>query len=351
MTTQKRKILVTGGCGFIGSNIVNGFADAGHEVTVLDLGGKPFRNDVRFLNINICDKQAVIDACAGMDSIIHNASIVHTKHNQEDIVWAVNHGGSLNIIEACKVHRIPRLVYISSASAVYEGNDIINGDETLPYSTISQAPYADSKIKAEKDVLAFSGTTITQVCAIRPHVVFGAGDNRFIPAILQKAKEGKLKRAIGNRDKLSDFTYVSNLVDAVIAAEDKLVAGSPVCGQAYFITNGEPMAFFDFIEKVLVKLGYPPITGKVPYWLAYFAASVVEGIDTLKGGTLNAENGLTRFSVRYMVTHHYFNISKAYRDFGWKPKVSLEEGIRLTVAALKKEGKLAGTPAGQQAAA
>lgn len=351
MKSKKRKILVTGGCGFIGSNLVNGFADAGHEVTVLDFGGKPFRNDVKFLNINICDKQTVIDACAGMDSIIHNASIVHTKHNKEDIVWAVNYTGSLHIIEACKVHKIPRLVYISSASAVYEGNDIVNGDETLPYSSISQAPYADSKIQAEKDILAFSGKTVTQACAIRPHVVFGAGDNRFMPAILQKAKEGKLKRAIGDRDKLSDFTYVTNLVDAVVAAEDKLVAGSPVCGQAYFITNGEPVAFFDFIEKVLVQLGYPRITGKVPYWLAYFAASVAEGIDTLKGGTLNAENGLTRFAVRYMVTHHYFNIQKAYRDFGWKPKVSLEEGIRLTVAALKKEGKLEGTPAAQRAAA
>ncbi len=351
MKSEKRKILVTGGCGFIGSNLVNGFADAGHEVTVLDFGGKPFRNDVKFLNINICDKQTVIDACAGMDSIIHNASIVHTKHNKEDIVWAVNHTGSLHIIEACKVHKIPRLVYISSASAVYEGNDIVNGDETLPYSSISQAPYADSKIQAEKDILAFSGKTVTQACAIRPHVVFGAGDNRFMPAILQKAKEGKLKRAIGDRDKLSDFTYVTNLVDAVVAAEDKLVAGSPVCSQAYFITNGEPVAFFDFIEKVLVQLGYPRITGKVPYWLAYFAASVAEGIDTLKGGTLNAENGLTRFAVRYMVTHHYFNIQKAYHDFGWKPKVSLEEGIRLTVAALKKEGKLEGTPAAQRAAA
>lgn len=351
MSNQKRKILVTGGCGFIGSNLVNGFADAGHEVTVLDFGGKAFRNDVRFLNINICDRQAVINACAGMDSIVHNASIVHTKHNKEDIVWAVNHTGSLNIIEACRAHRIPRLVYISSASAVYEGGDIINGDETLPYSTISQAPYADSKIQAEKDILAFSGTTVTQACAIRPHVVFGAGDNRFMPAILQKAREGKLKRAIGNRDKLSDFTYVSNLVDAVVAAEDKLVAGSPVCGQAYFITNGEPMAFFDFIEKVLVKLGYPPISGKVPYWLAYFAASVAEGIDTLKGGTLNAENGLTRFAVRYMVTHHYFNIGKAYRDFGWKPRVSLEEGIRLTVESLQKEGKLKDTPAAQRVAA
>jgi len=351
MIIEKRKILVTGGCGFIGSNLVNGFADAGHEVTVLDFGGKAFRSDVRFLNINICDKQAMIDACAGMDSIIHNASIVHTKHNKEDVVWAVNHQGSLNTIEACKAHKIHRLVYISSASAVYEGGDIINGDETLPYSRISQAPYADSKIQAEKDILAFSGASVTQVCAIRPHVVFGAGDNRFLPAILQRAKEGKLNHAIGNRDKLSDFTYVSNLVDAVVAAEDKLVAGSPVCGQAYFITNGEPIAFFDFVEKILVQLGYPPIAGKVPYWLAYFVASVAEGFDTLKGGTLNTENGLTRFAVRYMVTHHYFNISKAYRDFGWKPKVNLEEGIRLTVEALQKEGKLSGTPAARAAAA
>lgn len=333
---EKRKILVTGGCGFIGSNLVNGLLDAGHNVTVLDFGGRPFREDVTFLDINICDREAVVDACAGMDSIVHNASLVHTKHNQESVIWAVNHQGTLNVMEACRRHGIARLVYISSASAVYEGEDIAYGDETLPYSSISQAPYADSKIQAEKDVLAFSGTGVTQCCAIRPHVVFGAGDNRFMPAILQKAQAGKLKRAIGNRDKLSDFTYVSNLVDAVVMAEDKLVDGSPVSGQAYFITNGEPMAFFDFVEKVLVALGYPPITGKVPYWLAYSVAALAEGIDTLKGGTLNAENGLTRFSVRYMVTHHYFSIEKAYRDFGWKPRVSLEEGIQRTVAALQQ---------------
>ena len=341
---KNTKILVTGGCGFIGSNLVNGFVDKGYDVTVLDFGGAPFRDDVTFLNINICDKQAVIDACSGMsgmDSIVHNASIVHTKHSQQAMIWAVNHQGTLNIIEACKVHAIPKLVYISSASAVYEGEDIANGDETLPYSSISQAPYADSKIQAEKDVLAFAGTTATQACAIRPHVVFGPKDNRFVPAILEKAAAGKLKRAVGNRDKLSDFTYVSNLVDAVVAVEENLVKGSPVCGQAYFITNGEPMAFFDFVEKFIVQLGYPPITGKVPYWLAYSVAAIVEGLDTLKGGTLNAENGMTRFAIRYMVTDHYYSIDKAYRDFGWKPKVSLDEGIALTVASLGNNMKAA----------
>lgn len=331
---ESKKLLVTGGCGFIGSALVDGFADRGYEVTVLDFGGRPTRDDVRYLDIDICDRAALIDACAGMDSIVHNASIVHTKHNKEDVVWAVNHQGSLNVIAACRAHAIAKLVYISSASAVYEGEDIRNGDETLPYSSISQAPYADSKIAAEKDVLAFSGTTVTEACAIRPHVVFGPGDNRFVPAILEKAAAGRLKRAVGNRDKLSDFTYISNLVDAVVAAEQKLQPGSPACGQAYFVTNGEPMAFFDFVEKFIVALGYPPISGKVPYWLAYTAAAIVEGIDTLKGGSISAENGMTRFAMRYMVTDHYYSIDKARRDLGWSPAVSLDEGIALTVAAL-----------------
>lgn len=335
--TTKTKILVTGGCGFIGRSLVNGFCDAGYEVTVLDFGGQPFRDDVTFLDLNICDKQAVIDACAGMDSIIHNASVVHTKQSMAKFVWDVNHGGTLNIMAACEQHKIPKLVYISSASAVYEGEDIENGNETLPYSSISQAPYADSKIKAEKDVLAFSGTGATQVCAIRPHVVFGPDDNRFVPNILEKSAAGKLTRQVGNRDKLSDFTYVSNLVDAVIAAEAKLVPGSNVSGQAYFITNGEPMAFFEFVERFIVALGYPKIKAKVPYWLAYSVAALVEAFDTLKGGSLK-ETGMTRFAIKYMVTHHYYSIDKAYRDFGWKPQVSLDEGIRLTVEDLQQKG-------------
>ena len=333
-----RRILVTGGQGFVGRALVDRFADLGFSVTCADVNATPFRGDVKFLKVDIRDAAAVMAACAGQDSIIHNASLVHTKHNRVEDVWAVNLGGTENLLAAAQAHRIPRFTYISSASAVYEGRDIENGDETLPYSRISQAPYADSKIAAERKVLAFDGTGPTRTCAIRPHVVFGAGDNRFVPSIVAKAKEGKLSRAIGNRDKLSDFTYIDNLVDAVVAAEERLGAGAPVAGQAYFITNGEPMAFFDFIEKMLVEMGYPPITGKVPYWLAYGVAAIAEAIDTLKGGTLNAEGGLSRFAVRYMVTHHYFSIDKAKRDLGWSPQVTLAEGIRRTVQALAQAG-------------
>jgi sterol-4alpha-carboxylate 3-dehydrogenase (decarboxylating) len=335
-----RRILVTGGQGFVGRALVDRFADLGHDVICADIATHAYRKDVTFVKVDIRDYKGVLKAFSGVDSIIHNASLVHTKHNREQDVWDVNLGGTENIMRACSELKIPRLTYISSASAVYEGKDIENGDETLPYSTISQAPYADSKIAAEKKVLAFSGTAGTLTCAIRPHVIFGAGDNRFIPTIIKKATEGKLTRAVGNRDKLSDFTYISNLVDAVVAAEDRLVPGSPVGGQAYFITNGEPMAFFDFIEMFIVQMGYPPIKGKVPFWLAYSVAAVAEALDTLKGGTLNAEDGLSRFSIRYMVTHHYYRIAKAKKDLDWSPKVSLREGIRLTVDQLVRQGAI-----------
>lgn len=332
----KRKILVTGGCGFIGRNLVNGFADNGFEVTVADLNPKAFRDDVTFLNLDITNRKALVEATKGMDSIIHNASLVQTKNTNPGMLWKVNYQGAVNVMDACRANHITRLVYISSASAVYEGQDIRNGDETLPYSSISQAAYADSKIEAEKELLSMSGTDGVNVCAIRPHVVFGPEDNRFVPNILEKAATGKLKFEVGNRKKLSDFTYVSNMVDAVVAAEDKLVEGSALCGQAYFITNGEPMAFFEFVERFMLALGYPRIWGSVPYWLAYGVACAVEAIDYVKGGEVGPENGVSRFAVKYMVTDHYYKIDKAYRDFGWKPKVSLDEGIKLTVEHLKK---------------
>lgn len=347
---DRRRILITGGQGFVGRALVDAFADAGHEVICADLHVEAFREDVRFIQLDIRDAAAVMAACEGLDSIIHNASLVHTKNNRVDDVWAVNLGGTEHLLAACRAHAIARLVYISSASAVYEGGDIENGDESLPYSGISQAPYADSKIAAEKQVIAFNGTGPTRCCAIRPHVIFGAGDNRFVPAILSKAQQGKLTRCVGNRDKLSDFTYISNLTDAVIAAEQRLSPDGVACGQIYFITNGEPMAFFDFVDMLLEEAGYPTIRGKVPYWLAYGVAAIAESIDTLKGGTLNTEDGLTRFAVRYMVTHHYYSIAKARRELGWLPKVSLREGVRLTVEGLKRRESALLPATGRQAA-
>jgi sterol-4alpha-carboxylate 3-dehydrogenase (decarboxylating) len=229
-------------------------------------------------------------------------------------------------------------VYVSSGSVVYEGKDIENGDESLPYSSISQAPYADSKIEAEKEVLAANGEGGVATVALRPHVVFGPHDQRFLPAVIKHAKSGKLRYQVGRGTWLSDYTYVDNLIDALLAAEEKLAAGSAVAGQAYFITNGEPMPFWDFVRKVLARLELPPLRGKIPHQLVYAIAAVKEGFDTLRGGTISAEDGLTRFAIRYMCTHHYFSIEKARRDLGYDPQVSVDEGIERTCRFLVDSG-------------
>ena len=333
--------LVTGGCGFLGAAIARGFQARGDQVIVLDVAEQCPIEGVEYRRVDITDKAAVIEACRGADAIVHNASIVHTKWNKVDVVWGVNLGGTENMLEAAKANGIKRFIYISSGSVVYEGKDIENGDESLPYASTSQAPYADSKIQAEKVVLAANGDGGLVTCALRPHVVFGPGDQRFLPALLKNAKAGRLRAQIGRGVWLSDYTYVTNMVDAVILADEALARDgldSVAAGAAYFITNGEPMPFWDFVRKVAARLGFPPIKYTVPKSLVWGIAAIKEGIDTLKGGTLNAEDGLTRFAIRYMCTHHYFSIEKARRELGYNPSVSVDEGIELTCQHLEAQG-------------
>jgi nucleoside-diphosphate-sugar epimerase len=331
-------LLVTGAHGFVGRHLVNAFADRGHSVVAVDLAGERWRDDVRWEIGDVRDAARMKALCEGVDTVIHNASIVHTRRNKEELVWEVNHGGTRNVLAACRDAGAKRLVFMSSASVVYEGRDIVDGDERLPYTSVSQAPYADSKVAAEKDVLAANGEGGVATCALRPHVVFGPHDKRLLPALLDRARAGKLKVGVGRDDKRSDFTYIDNLVDATVAAAERLAVDSPLAGQAYFVTNGEPMAFFAFVDAVLTELGLPKTRGRVPYAVAYPVAAIKEAWDTLKGGSLGNEGNFSRFTVRYLCTDHWFSIAKAKRDLGYDPKVSVAEGIVRTVRHLRETG-------------
>ena len=337
---QPIRSLVTGGCGFVGRVLVDALRARGDEVRVLDLVESSPWDDVDYRRIDLSDAEAVRGACEDIDVVFHNASLVHTRRNQIDKVWAVNLGGTQHMLEEGHRASVGKFVYVGSASAVYEGHDIENGDETLPYSSSSQAPYADSKIAAEKLVLSQDGQAGMRTCALRPHLIYGPHDNRLIPTMLQRARSGKLKYKVESRGRLSDFTYVDNLVDALLLAEQALGPEGKANGQAYFITNGEPTQFFEFVAILLRLSGLPPVRGTVPYWLAYSAAALKEFIDTLSGGDLNADQGVSRFAVKYLSTHHYFSIDKARRDLGYEPKIGIEEGLERTVSHLRASGAI-----------
>ncbi|NUP08663.1 MAG: NAD-dependent epimerase/dehydratase family protein [Polyangiaceae bacterium] len=332
-----KRMVVTGSSGFVGSHLTRGLAERGDEVIALDVAAprKPFESErVRTMQGDLRDLDTLKRAVEGADTVFHVASRVQTRGHGADEVFAINVGGTRKLIEACKAANVPRFVYVSSASVVYDGKDIERGDERLPYPSHFHAPYAETKAIAEKEVLEENAKGALATCSIRPHVVFGPGDMRFFPAILARAKTGRLKAYVGDASKLSDFTYIDNLVHGLMLAADKLEVKGPLGGQAYFVTNGEPVPFWDFIGRVLDGLGYARPKFRVPYPIAYGAAAVRETIDALTGAT-PTEDRFSRFTIRYLTTHHYFDHGKATRDFGYAKQVSIDEGIARTLATLK----------------
>ena len=328
------RAVVTGSSGFVGKHLTSRLASQGQAVVALDVvTGAPAENVIP-TRADLRDKAALDSAVEGADVVYHVASRVQTRHTGADEVFAINVGGTRNLLAACRDKGVKKLVYVSSASVVYDGKDVENGDERLPYPSSFHAPYAKTKAQAEEEVLAANGKGGVLTCAIRPHVIFGPGDTRFLPAILGRAKSGKLKAYVGSAEKLSDFTYVDNLVDGLLLAADKLVEGGPAAGQAYFVTNGEPMAFWEFVGRVLDGIGHPRPKVQVPYPIAYGAAAVREWLDAVRG-IPTSEESLTRFAIRYLTTHHYFSHAKATRELGYRANVDLREGIARTIAALR----------------
>lgn len=334
-----RVSVVTGGGGFVGRHLVSALAARGDRVINVDLRA-PDDLPGELVRADITDPAAMREVIAGADVVFHNASAVHTKQSHVDLVRRVNVDGTRNVIDACRATGVSRLVYVSSGSVVYQGEDIEGGDESLPYPTRTQAPYADTKIEAEKLVLASNDASLATV-ALRPHVVFGPHDARFLPAVLKHAKAGRLRVQVGRGTWLSDYTYVENLVDALLLAGAALEPGAPIAGRPYFITNGEPMPFWDFVRRVLDRLKLPPIRARVPHQLVYAIAAVKESFEALRGGEVSPEDGLTRFAIRYMCTHHYFSIERARRELGYEPRVSVAEGIERTCAHLEAERQVA----------
>ncbi len=319
----------------MGRHLALRLLELGHDVTGIDVHPvSDLPSALNYRKVDICDYQALKSAMDKHDVVFHVASLVQTRQSDARKVWAVNHQGTLNVLRACRELSVSKLVYVSSASVVYEGRNIENGDESLPYASISQAPYADSKIAAERAVLEAHQTGVLHTCAIRPHVVFGPGDGRFIPALLKRAQAGRLRFGVGRGQKFSDFTYIDNLIDALVAAQAYLGQSDLDCGQAFFITNGEPLGFWDFVDKVLIALNHKPTQGRIPFALAYGAATLVEAFRAVRAQSSGPEDGLTRFAIRYMCTHHYFSIEKAKLLLGYEPRIDIDEGIARTLEQL-----------------
>ncbi len=319
------KALVTGGGGFLGGAIIRKLIDRGDSVRSLSRGDYPaLRNlGVETIRRDVAEATATIQAAEGCDVVFHVAAKAGIWGLRQDFVNA-NIVGTRNVVEACRSLGIGKLVFTSSPSVIYGGGDIEGADESTPYPTKYDAFYPETKAEAERIVLGANEPNLATV-ALRPHLIWGPGDNHLIPRIIARAKAGKLRR-IGHRLNRVDSIYIDNAADVHLLAADRLTPGSPVAGKAYFVSQGDPWPLWDLVNGILKAAKLPPIKRSVPTGLAWLAGALMESTHRTFG--LQGEPLMTRFLVHQLSTAHWFNIEAARRDLGYKPKVSIDEGLR-----------------------
>jgi len=316
--------LVTGGGGFLGGAIVRRLRARGDEVRSFSRGDYP---ELRSLGVEVirgdlADSAAVLSAVQGCDVVFHVAAKAGIWGPHEDY-YRANVIGTQNVIAACYRGHIDRLVYTSSPSVVFNGQDMEGVDESAPYPRHFEASYPQTKAQAEKLVLKANSDALATV-ALRPHLIWGPGDQHLVPRIIARAKVGALRR-IGRRPLLVDSVYVDNAAQAHLLAANRLRPGAAISGKAYFISQGEPRPLWGLINMILEAAGVPPVTRHVSPRLAYAAGWFYEKMYRLL--RKQAEPPMTRFLARELSTAHWFDISAARRDLGYQPEVSFEEGV------------------------
>lgn len=326
--------LVTGGGGFLGAAIIRRLRERGARVhsfsrrryTELDaLGVMQHQGD-------IADPIAVSRAASDCDIVFHVAAKAGVGGRYRDYHRA-NVLGTANVLTACRHHGIVRLVYTSSPSVVFSGRDMAGVNETATYPSHYDAFYPQTKAIAERMVLRANGSTLATV-SLRPHLIWGPGDNHLVPRILARARAGRLRR-IGTESKLIDSVYIDNAADAHLLAADRLAPGSPIAGKTYFITQGEPLPLWDLVNRILHAAGLDPVTRSIPPRFGFGVGLLLETIYSIFRP--QAEPPLTRFVARELTTAHWFDISAARRDLGYEPSVSIEEGLRRLAIWLKSK--------------
>lgn len=326
-----RRVLVTGGSGFLGRAIAARLVARGDRVRTLARrhAEELERLGVDQLRGDIADPGAVQRACAGMDAVIHTAAKAGVWGAYE-AYYDPNVRGTQNVIAACRRQQVGLLVHTSSPSVVFNGADMEGVDESTPYPDRFHAPYPETKALAEKAARAAAGPHLRTVC-LRPHLIWGPGDPHLVPRILARAR--RLRR-VGDGTNRVDTIYIDNAAEAHLLALDRLGQRPEISGRVYFISQDEPIPLWKLIDRILAAGGKPPLTKAISPKAASRAGAFCEWLyRTLR---LAGEPPMTRFVAAELATSHWFDISAARRDLGYAPKVSIDEGLERLAAWLRR---------------
>ena len=319
------KVLVSGGGGFLGRYIVQKLLQRGDKVHSIGRTPQPELSamGVEVFTGCITDRAAVRDAATGCDAIIHVAAKAGVWGSW-DSFYQPNVIGTRCILQVCQQLGIQRLVYTSTPSVVFTGEAFAGADESLPYGKNWLCHYAHTKSIAESEVLAANDMQNLRTVALRPHLIWGVGDNHLIPRIIHRARTGRLRK-VGNGTNLVDITHVNNAAQAHLQALDALDTNSAVCGKAYFISQGTPVNLWEWVETLLERLQIPPIRKSISATSAYRLGNMLEKIYSFL--RIASEPPMTRFIAVELAKSHWFNISAAKRDLNYTIETSTAAGL------------------------
>lgn len=365
MSSEKKpnslgSVLVIGGCGFLGHHIVSQLLeDYDAKVSVLDLRTNLNRQpDVSYYDADITSDSAVRDVLEKVKPavIIHTASpnFVSDEGKNKALYKKVNVDGTQNLIDrAGEAGCVKAFVYTSSSSVIHDSiTSLVNADERWPLlrAPLQKEYYSETKAMAEELVLASNrkyGNMLT--IAIRPAGIFGEGDTQVVPGLLTAYYGNKTKFQLGDNNNLYDFTYVGNVAYAHILAAIALLNThelptvpldhEKVDGEAFIITNGSPVYFWDFARLVWKAAGdetQPSQVWSIGKDFGLVLVSLMEWLFWFAGGR---KPTLSWKKFNYSSMTRYFNIDKAKTMLGYQPQVGMEEGVFRTVRYIQEQDK------------
>jgi 2-alkyl-3-oxoalkanoate reductase len=324
------RALVTGGGGFLGSGIAKSLHEKQHDVTVigrnkyshLPKGIKQLQGDMR-------DFDFIRKVTTGQEAVFHTAAFPGIWGRPEDF-YSINVDGTRNVIKSCLLNGVPKIIFTSSPSVIYGNSSLEGVNETTPYPKDYLCEYPRTKAIAEKLVIEANGLDLATI-SIRPHLIWGPGDPHLIPRLLSKADNGRLVQ-VGDGDNKVDVIYIDNAVHAHIKACDSIGLGEPCAGKVYFVSDGEPVNLWSWINEILKNTGRSPVKRNISYKSASRLGLFLEKLYNL--ANIKKEPAMTRFLASQLATSHYFDISAAKNDLGYEPIINPEEGMKRLIRSL-----------------
>lgn len=338
--SDSKTVFITGATGLVGSHVAEEAIRRGHTVRALVRGS----SDTRWLDQwgvekvpgDLADPEALRRGVAGADWVINCAAKVGDWGTLEEF-RRLNVEAFRLLLDAASDARIERFVHVSSLG-VYEGRDHFGTDETTPPAAQALDGYTRSKVEAEALALRYVADRGLPLAIVRPGFIYGPRDRTVLPKLVGALKAGRFFY-FGSGEQALNCIYVKNLVHAIFLAAEAPGA----LGETFNVTDGQRVSKKQFVGQVAELAGMRPPRRRIPLWLAWRLAVLMERRALRRGATEPPLVNKARY--KFLGLNLDYSIEKARRVLGYQPPYTTAEGLAEAMADFQQASGPARTPA------